>query len=392
MTQPSVFGDFQSSIYQRGVDGITPSLPMRIEDLEQLAKDRISKEAYAYIAGGAGSEVTMRHNLTAFDDWRIVPRHLRNVEQRDLSIRLFNTEMAAPLALAPIGVSTLAHPDGSLAIARAAASLNVPMTFSCASANSPEDVAAASGDGPRWFQLYWPRDRDIARSFLQRAESVGYSAIIVTLDTRILAWRERDLELAFLPFLKGEGLGIYLSDPVFRSRLEKTPEEDPATAIATWAAGFSDLSHTWDDIAFLKDCTSLPIVLKGILHPDDARLAIEHGADGMIVSNHGGRQVDGSITALHALPAVIEAVADRVPVLFDSGIRRGADIVKALALGAQAVLVGRPYMWGLATDGEDGVREVIQRLLSDFDITLSNAGYCRPGELNRESLVRQPRT
>ena len=389
MSQSS-FADFQFGIYQRGLARQEPTLPMRIEELEQQAKSRLSAEAYGYIAGGAGSEISMTNNLRAFDQWPIVPRMMCDVAERDLSQELFGRTLPAPLILAPIGVQSLAHPEGELEVARASRQLGLPFCYSSASTRSPEDVAAESADGPRWFQLYWPQDRDITRSFVQRAEAAGYTAIVVTLDTRMLAWRERDLELAFLPFLKAEGIGLYLSDPVFRSRLAKPPEEDMETAILTWAGGFSDLSHTWEDIAFLKECTSLPIILKGVLHPDDARLGLQHGSDGIIVSNHGGRQVDGSIAALDALPDVVDVVDGRVPVLFDSGIRRGADVFRAVALGANAVLVGRPYMWGLAADGAAGIVEVMQRILADFDITMTLCGCRSLNEVNRDMLVRAP--
>lgn len=390
MTQPSSFADFQFGIYQRGVAGETPRLPLRIEDLEDLARSKLTDGAYGYIAGAAGSEISMRTNQQAFDRWCIVPRMMCDVAERDLSVELFGTTLAAPLVMAPIGVQSLAHPDGELETARGIKELGLPLCYSSASTQSPEDVAEVAGDCPKWFQLYWPRDRKITRSFVKRAEAAGYSALVVTLDTRMLAWRERDLNLAFLPFLKGEGIGLYLSDPVFRSRLQKPPEEDMETAIMAWAGGFSDLSHTWEDIAYLRECTSLPIVLKGVLHREDARLAIQHGADGIIVSNHGGRQVDGSIGALDALPAVVDVVADEIPILFDSGIRRGADVFKALALGAKAVLVGRPFMWGLAVDGADGVREVMQRILADFDITMTLCGCRKLSEVNCDMLVRAP--
>lgn len=390
MTMSSSFADFQLGIYQRGLTGDRPKLPLSPDALEEQARTRLSEEAWCYIAGGAGSEISMRTNREAFDRWQIVPRMLRDVAQRDLSVELFGTVLPAPLILAPIGVQTLACPDGEQESARAAASLGLPFCYSSASTASPEDVATAAGSGPRWFQLYWPRDRDITRSFVQRAEAAGYTALVVTLDTRMLAWRERDLALAFLPFLKGEGIGLYLSDPVFRSRLERPPEEDMRSAVLAWASGFSDLSHTWDDIAFLKDCTDLPVVLKGILHPDDARLALQHGADGIIVSNHGGRQVDGSIGALDALPAVVDAVSGQVPVLFDSGIRRGADIFRAVALEADAVLLGRPWMWGLALDGADGVVEVVSRILADFDITMTLCGCRCLNDVTADMLVRAP--
>ena len=388
MTKHTNFSNFQVGIYERGVHGEKPSLPMRIEDLEELAKSKLSREAYGYIAGAAGSESSVRFNREAFDQWRIVPRMLRDVAKRDLSLTLFNTRMPVPVVLAPVGVQSIAHPEGELAVARAASELNVPFTYSLAATQSPEDVAAAAGDGPRWFQIYWPKDREITQSFLRRAEAAGYSAIVVTLDTRMLGWRERDLELAYLPFLKGEGIGAYLSDPVFRDRLEQPPEEDMETAVHNWAIGFSDLSHTWEDLEFLKQSTSLPVILKGILHPDDAILAIEHGVDGIVVSNHGGRQVDACIAALDALPPVVDAVAGRIPILFDSGIRRGADVFRALALGAEAVLVGRPYIWGLAVAGADGVKEVINRLMADFDITMALCGCRSLQEVDRNTVVR----
>jgi isopentenyl diphosphate isomerase/L-lactate dehydrogenase-like FMN-dependent dehydrogenase len=387
MTTSPSFADFQFGIYQRGLMGEAPSLPVSIEDVEVLARSRLSAEAYNYIAGGAGSEVSMKFNQQAFDRWRIVPRMMCDVAERDLSIRLFGTTINAPVIMAPIGVQSLAHPNGELEMAQAAHQLQIPYCYSSAATRSPEDVAAAAGACLKWFQLYWPRDQEITRSFIRRAEAVGYTALVVTLDTRMLAWRERDLNRAFLPFLKGEGIGLYLSDPVFRSRLEKPPEEDMPTAVLTWAAGFSDLSQTWDDIAFLKECTSLPIILKGILHPDDACRAFEHGADGIIVSNHGGRQVDGCMAALDALPGVVDAVGSDLPILFDSGIRRGADIFRALALGAKAVLVGRPYMWGLALNGADGIREVMQRILADFDITMTLCGCRTLNDVNREMLA-----
>jgi isopentenyl diphosphate isomerase/L-lactate dehydrogenase-like FMN-dependent dehydrogenase len=390
MNRSGTYAQYQNKIYEDGMRGRRPALPIRIEDLEALARETISPEAYHYIAGGAGSESTLRSNLQAFERWRIVPRMLRDVSQRDLSVDLLGTKLPVPVLLAPIGVQTIAHPEGDLAVARAASSLGVPLIYSTAATFTPEQVAAASGAGPRWYQLYWPRDREVTRSFLRRAEAAGYSVLVVTLDTRVLAWRERDLASGYLPMFHGEGIGFYLSDPVFRSRLAVPPEDDPQAAIRAWAEGFSDLSQTWDDLAYLRECTSMPLVLKGILHPEDAVTAVRIGVDGIIVSNHGGRQVDGAIAALDALPSVLDAVGGQVPVLFDSGIRRGSDILKALALGARAVLVGRPYMWGLATGGEEGVREVLNRLFADFDLTMALSGYKNLQELNRSALVRQP--
>jgi isopentenyl diphosphate isomerase/L-lactate dehydrogenase-like FMN-dependent dehydrogenase len=262
------------------------------------------------------------------------------------------------------------------------------MVLSNAASTTMEDVAAELGDSPRWFQLYWPTDNDMAASFVTRAKEAGYTAIVVTLDTRILAWRPRDLARAYLPFLKGDGVANYFQDPVFRAGLERAPEEDPQAAVGLWATLFSNPGLSWDDLAFLQAHTDLPIVLKGVLHPDDARRAVDAGVDGLIVSNHGGRQVDGSVGAFDALPDVVEAVPEDFPVLFDSGIRTGADMVKALALGARAVLVGRPYVWGLGLGGTDGVKQVLRSLLADFDLTLALSGYTRPSELGLEALRR----
>lgn len=388
MNRTGTFAHYQNDIYEAGARGEKPSLPVPIEALETLARESIPRESFDYIAGGAGSESTMRFNLEAFGRWRIVPRMLRDVSTRDLSVELFGARLPAPVLLAPIGVQSIAHPEGEVATARAARSVHLPFVYSTAATRTPEEVAAALGDTPRWYQLYWPSDRDITRSFIQRAEAAGYTALVVTLDTRLLAWRERDLSSAYLPFLRADGLGVYFSDPVFRSRLARSPEEDPPAAIKAWMPCFSDLSHTWDDLAFLRECSSLPLVLKGILHPDDALEAVARGVDGLIVSNHGGRQVDGAIAALDALPAVVAAVEGRIPVLFDSGIRRGADILKALALGARAVLVGRPYMWGLAAAGERGVAEVLNRLLADFDLTMAMSGFTRIEQLTPAALNR----
>jgi isopentenyl diphosphate isomerase/L-lactate dehydrogenase-like FMN-dependent dehydrogenase len=262
------------------------------------------------------------------------------------------------------------------------------MVLSNAASTTMEDVAQELGDTPRWFQLYWPTDNDLAASFVQRASDAGYSAIVVTLDTRLLAWRPRDLSRGYLPFLKGEGVANYLQDPVFREALDKSPEDDLQAAIGHWATLFSNPGLNWDDLAFLQAHTDLPIVLKGVLHPDDARKAVDHGVDGLIVSNHGGRQVDGSIAALEALPDVVEAVPEDFPVLFDSGIRTGADVFKAVALGAKAVLVGRPYVWGLGLGGQDGVKQVLRSLLADFDLTLALSGYTKPSDVGQHSLRR----
>ncbi|HWJ50142.1 MAG TPA: alpha-hydroxy-acid oxidizing protein, partial [Solirubrobacteraceae bacterium] len=240
----------------------------------------------------------------------------------------------------------------------------------------------------RWYQLYWPRERVLAASFVQRAVEADYAAIVVTLDTWMLGWGPRDLQNGYLPFLKGEGVANYFSDPVFRAALELPPEEDLGPAIGHWAYQFANPTVTWTDLAWLREQTELPIVLKGILHEDDARRAIDAGVDGLIVSNHGGRQVDGAIGALDALPAVRDVVGPDFTVLFDSGIRGGADVLKALALGADAVCIGRLFMWGLALGGQAGVEYVLRCLLADFDLTLALSGYTELAQVDAAALRR----
>ncbi len=381
-------GERETEIYAAGVKGLKPRVPTRLDVLELRAKEVLKPEAYDYVAGAAGSEDTLRANLEAFRRWRIVPHMLRNVEQRDLSIELFGAHLPAPLALAPVGVQGIIHKDGEVATGRAAASLGIPFALSTVSSRSLEEVAKAMGDATRWFQLYWARHTEITASLLERAERAGYSALLVTLDTTMLAWRPRDLDHGYLPFLTAEGLANYYSDPAFVAELKCKPEENRTAAVNLWRSIFSNTRLTWDDIAWLRAHTKLPIVLKGILRSDDAARALDHGVDGVIVSNHGGRQVDGAIATLEALPAVLEAVGGKLPVLMDSGIRRGADALKALALGARAVLLGRPYVYGLAIAGEDGVREVVENFLAEFDLTMALSGYTRVSELSPEALVR----
>jgi isopentenyl diphosphate isomerase/L-lactate dehydrogenase-like FMN-dependent dehydrogenase len=329
----------------------------------------------------------MRANEAAFRRWRIVPRMLRDVGSRDLSVTVLGTELPAPLGLAPVGVQSLVHPDGELATARAAAAVGLPLAVSTMSTLPLEEIAAA-GAGPKWFQLYWPTDRDLAASFLARAEAAGYRAIIVTLDTFLPGWKPRDLQRGWQPFLQGVGIANYLADPVFRARLDKPPEEDPQAAVGEFVGVFTNPRLTWEDLEFLRSRTTLPIALKGILHPDDARAAREHGMDAIVVSNHGGRQIDGSIASLDALPAIVDAVGGELELLLDSGVRSGADAVKALALGADAVLIGRPYVWGLAAGGEAGVLAVLRGMLAELDLTIGLSGYTEPGQLHAGMLVR----
>jgi lactate 2-monooxygenase len=344
--------------------------------------------AVAYVFGGAGTNDTARANEDAFRRWRIVPRMLRDVSARDLSVNVLNTELPAPLGLAPIGAQTIVHADGELAVARAAAAVGLPMSVSTVSSSSLEEIAAA-GDGPKWFQLYWPTDRELAASFLDRAERAGYQAIIVTLDTFLPGWKPRDLQNAWQPFLSGIGIANYTSDPVFRARLAKPPEDDPQAAIGEFVVQFTNPRLTWEDLEFLRSRTTLPIALKGILHPDDARMAREQGIDAIVVSNHGGRQLDGVVATLDALPAIVDAVGGELQVLLDSGVRSGSDVVKALALGADAVLVGRPYLWGLAVGGEPGVLAVLRGLLAELDLNIGLSGHTTPAQLDVGVLTRE---
>ncbi|MET9041864.1 lactate 2-monooxygenase [Streptomyces sp. NPDC002387] len=383
------WADFQYEIYLNGMTGSVPRLPTDLTRLEQLTEQRLGPGPVGYVAGSAGTGSTARANRAALERRRIVPRMLRDVHERDLSVEVLGRSLPAPLALAPIGVLSIMHPDAEPAAARAAAAQGVPFVLSSASSTPMEQVAEASGDGERWFQLYWAKDREVTRSFLTRAKSAGFTALLVTLDTPLLAWRPRDLDQAYLPFLHGVGTANYFSDPAFRAGLAKPVHEDPDAAVMHFVGMFADPGKTWPDLAFLRENWDGPIVLKGILHPDDALRAVDAGMDGVVVSNHGGRQVAGSVAAADALPRVVEAVGDRLAVLFDSGVRTGDDMFKALALGARAVLLGRPYAYGLGLDGQAGVEHVIRCLLAEFDLTLALSGHAGPGTLGIDDLIEE---
>ena len=382
------WGAYQNEIYLQGLADQVPMFTTDGTRLEEAARGTLESGPFGYVAGGAGSGATVRANREAFDRWRIVPRMLTDATKRDLTTTVLGTSMPAPVLLAPVGVQSIVHPDGELATARAAAALGVPMILSTASSHTIEDVAESNGDGPRWFQLYWPNDNDVTISILSRAKAAGFTTLVLTLDTWTLAWRTADLDQAYLPFIRGIGTAIPFSDPAFRAGLEKSPEEDPQTAILKWIPTFTGTDKRWDQLPFLREHWDGPIVLKGIQHVDDARRASDAGMDGIVVSNHGGRQVDGAVAALDVLPEIAAAVGDRLAVLFDSGVRTGADVVKALALGAQAVLIGRSYAYGLALGGEAGVRHVVRSLLADLDLTLALSGHRTPAELSGDSLRR----
>ena len=385
------FGDAQLEIYFRGLAGERPALPLTFAGLEERARSALAPEILSYVAGGAGNEYTQNANVTAFDRYGLLPRLLSGAAERDLSIELFGIALPTPLLLAPVGVIGLCAQDGhgDLATARAAASTGVPMVASTLSVDPLEDVAAALGDTPGFFQLYTPADRDLAASFVARAEAAGFKGIVVTLDTQVLGWRPRDLALGSFPQLQGKCLANYFSDPLFRAKLDQPPEDDARAAALHWALGFSDPSLGWDDVAWLRSLTELPLLLKGICHPEDARRAIDAGVDGIYCSNHGGRQANGGAAAIDMLPAVVEAAGD-IPVIFDSGVRGGEHVVKALALGATAVGIGRPYAYGLALGGEDGIAHVLRCLLAEADLLMAVDGYPTIADLSPDALLIRP--
>ncbi len=414
----------QSEIYVRGISGTKTAVPVDLADLERKASQFMTPEAFAYVAGGAGLESTMGANRESFERYRIVPRMLRDVETKDTSIELFGKKHPSPFLLAPIGVQEMAHDHADLATAKAAAAESVPMIFSNQASVSMEDCSAAMGDAERWFQLYWSKSDDLVASLVSRAEACGCSAIVITLDTTMLGWRVRDLDQAYLPFLRGKGIAQYTSDPAFMKILEQTEldtgelDQDrkinlatiktlvemisnyPDDAVSALRSGkalaavrqfisiYSRPSLTWEDLPFVREHTNLPILLKGLQHPDDARRAADEGIDGIIVSNHGGRQVDGAIGSFDALPDIVEAVGDAMPVLFDSGLRSGADAFKAIAMGATACCIGRPYVYGLALAGQTGVEEVLRNFKADFELTMGLAGCRSIEEIGPECLRR----
>jgi lactate 2-monooxygenase len=379
---------YQDEIYAAGLRGIVPKLPIDIAVLERRAIEVWPDEVVSYVQGGCGDERTQDLNVAAFRKWGLVPRMMVDGSRRDLSIELFGTKLPTPILMAPIGVIGICAQDGhgDLAVAKAAARTGVPMIASTLTADPLEAVASEFGDTPGFFQLYTPTDRDIAESLVHRAEAAGFKGIVVTLDTWVTGWRPRDLGRSNFPQLRGHCLVNYFSDPIFRARLAKPPEEDLAPAVRLWSEVFGAIL-TWADLPWLRSLTKLPLLLKGICHPDDVRRAIDGGVDGIYCSNHGGRQANGGIGCLDMLPAVVEA-AGKIPVLFDSGVRTGSDIVKALALGARAVAIGRPYAWGLALDGTDGIVHVLRCLLAEADLLMAIDGYPTIAALRSAALMK----
>jgi lactate 2-monooxygenase len=370
------YGDYQNAIYFAGLSGIVPEWPVDHAGLRARAEAHWSPSVRDYVQGGCGDERTQEVNATAFAHWGMVPRMMVDTTTRDLSTTLFGRRLPSPLFMAPIGVNGICTDDGhgDLAAARASAEIGVPFCASTLGNDPLEAVRVACGETPALFQLYTSRNEDVVASIVQRAEAAGYAALVVTLDTWVTGWRPRDLNTGNFPQLRGHVLANYFEDPAFRALLARPPEDDPRTAVATWAATFGRVL-TWDDMAWLRSLTKLPIVLKGICHPDDARRAIDGGVDGIYVSNHGGRQANGGIAAIDLLPAVAEAVAGRVPVLFDSGVRSGTDLIKAVALGADFVGLGRPYCYGLALGGAAGCAHVLKCVLAEADLLMAVNGW-----------------
>ena len=418
----------QSAIYRAGAFGRRPKVPTDGTQLEATARKAMTKRGFAYVAGSAGSEAAADANTAAFARWSVVPRLLVDTTERDTSVELFGRRHESPFLVAPIGVLSMAHDEADLAVARAAREQHVTPILSTQASVPMEQVARALDGSGHWFQLYWSSDDDLVESLVSRAEACGSEAIVVTLDTAYLGWRPRDLDLGHLPFARGEGIAQYTSDPVFRrlvaerlaagagaavpARPRPTPAAvgtllsmsrnhpgelrhnlrapEPRAAVETFLDVFSRPSLTWADLPRLRELTRLPVVLKGILHPDDARRAVDAGVDGVYVSNHGGRQVDRSVAALDALPGVVEAVrgsGSDVPVLFDSGIRCGADAYVALCLGAAAVGIGRPHVYGLAIAGAEGVSEVLRNLRAELDLQMALTGCTSLGDLTPDRLV-----
>ncbi|WP_436699854.1 alpha-hydroxy-acid oxidizing protein [Nocardioides sp. BYT-33-1] len=383
------FGDYQIELYLGALGGVLPAHPFDYADLEARALAALPPELRTYVAGGAGDESTQRANVAAFQRYALVPRMLRAPVERDLSVELFGRRLASPLLLAPIGVLGLCTPDqhGDVHGAEVAAATGVPLIGSTLMSDPLEDVAAAAGDAGKWFQLYTPKNRDLAASLVQRAEKAGYEAIVITLDTWVPGWRPRDLASGNFPQLRGKALANYTSDPVFQEMTG--PDPDPGTVVMTWVGTFGH-PVTWDDLPWLRSLTDLPIVLKGICHPDDARRALDEGADGIYCSNHGGRQANGGGAALDWLPDVVTAVDGRAPVVFDSGVRTGADVVKALALGADAVAIGRPYAYALALGGVPGAVHQVRALQAELDLIMAVDGYPALADLGPDALRRIP--
>lgn len=360
--------------------------PLNFDELEAAVKEKIDIGPYSYVRSGAGSEATLRNNRQAFEKYDIVPRFLNDVSHVDTSIELFGKTHPTPLLFAPVGMNKIAHEDGEIAVIRAATKLGIPYIQSTVASYSMEELAQAAPNHTKWFQLYWSSNEDVTYSMVERAEKAGFEAIVLTIDTVTLGWREHDIRNQFSPLLKGYASGNYKSDPVFKASLK---DDSVETFVETQIANIYHPHLTWDHVRELKKRTKLPVLLKGILHADDAQRALEAGIDGIVVSNHGGRQLDGVIASLDALPTIVETVAGRVPIIFDSGAYRGIDVLKALALGATAIAIGRPFVYGLAYAGELGVKRAMQNIYNEFEVSMKLAGVQNIAALRNLQLIKK---
>lgn len=378
----------QNKINQEHVIPAPLRCPVSYYEWKLRARACLDCRAFDYLTGAAGSEDAKHRDIIAFRRWRIVPRFMEDVSERDLAVEVLGRKLPGPVILAPIGRQALFHPEAELASARAAASLGIPFILGTESSRSIEEVAAVMGKANRWFQLYWPKDFEVAKSFVRRAEASGYSAIVLTVDRPLEGWEERDLRNAYFPAMFPHAITNFLTDPVFIGKIPEKYRTNYPYILNEVFRIFYNPGLNWRQLDQLRDAAKLPILLKGILHPDDAERAVSSGIDGIIVSNHGGRQLDGSISALEVLPEICNRIRGRVPVLLDSGIRHGTDVIKALSLGASAVLVGRLYVYALAVAGEAGVKRAVSNLIAELDISMANAGRRSISSLDASLLVQ----
>lgn len=363
--------------------------PICFADLEKAVAEKIEAGPFGYIRSGAGGEQTLRNNRAAFEKYSIVPRFLNDVSNVDTSVHLFGKTYPTPLLFAPVGMNGMVHDEGELAVARAAQFLNIPYIQSTVSTFALEEVAQAAPSATKWFQLYWSTNEEIAFSMAARAEEAGFEAIVLTVDTVMLGWREEDVRNQFSPLKLGYARGNYMNDPVFTATL---PDDSFESYVQGVLQNVFHPTLNWEHVRELKKRTKLPILLKGILHSEDAKHAIDNGIDGIIVSNHGGRQLDGVIGSLDALPAIVKVVNGQIPIILDSGVYRGMDALKALALGANAVAIGRPFVYGLALEGQQGVEKVMTNLYDELKVSIALAGATSVKGLRNITLVKQDGT
>jgi len=411
----------QREIYIKGLSGSVPKTPLSFAGLEQKALQVLSPAAFAYLAGGAGRETTIDHNRIALDQVKIHPHVLGGVQEVSMQTKWRGHTLPAPFMLAPIGVLELAHHEADLAVAKASAATGIPMIISSQASFPMEDIAGQLQSCPRLFQLYYSKSQELSKSFIRRAEAIQCSALVVTLDTTMLGWRIRDLNLGFSPFLHGKGIAQYYSDPVFKELPDPTDTvtlKPPLTlsliksiislnhripggfwnnlqskramkTVRKFTSIFNNPGMNWDDIARIREWTKLPVYLKGIVRPDDAIKALNAGVDGIIISNHGGRQIDGAVSTVECLPSILNVVSDRMEVWLDSGIRTGSDVFKCMALGATGVMIGRPYAYALACGGISGVKDCIYNIIAELELIMALSG-CRNLSDIKSDLISHP--